>query len=230
MINIRHSAERGGFDYGWLKTQHTFSFNGYYDPNHMGFRTLRVINQDIVEPGKGFDPHFHRDMEIITYILRGSITHQDSLGNTSVIKAGEIQRMSAGTGVRHSEYNSSPNEVLELLQIWILPDKIDINPSYEQISFPKTMPQFRLLVSPDGHQGSLSIHQDVKIFTVALTAGKKFSYDLMPQRFAWLQLINGEISLDDQIVAPGDGVAIGEQDVINLTANQPSEFLLFDLN
>lgn len=230
MITVRRSDERGYFDYGWLKTHHTFSFNGYYDPDYMGFRTLRVINQDIVEPGKGFAPHSHRDMEIITYVLRGAVAHEDSMGNKGTIKSGEIQCMSAGTGVRHSEYNASKSEELELLQIWILPEEEGLKPSYQQIAFKKTTPQFRLLVSPDGQQGSAIIHQDARIFTVSLNEDENFSYEIMPGHYLWIQMIAGKITSNNQELTPGDGAAVTGETSIQVNAKQQCEFLLFDMN
>lgn len=230
MIKIRPSAERGYFDYGWLQTRHTFSFSNYYDPNYMGFRNLRVINQDIVAPGQGFEMHQHRDMEIITYVLRGAVTHHDSMGNKGVIHVGEIQCMSAGVGVRHSEFNDSKTEPLELLQIWILPDLKGLTPNYQQMQFKKAELQFRLLVSSDGRQNSLIIHQDVKLFTATFPAGHNFEYRLAPNRYAWVQMIDGEITIDNKLLVSGDGAAISNQELVKFNAKQKAEFLFFDLN
>jgi len=232
MIEIRRSSDRGFFNYDWLKTYHTFSFNGYYDPNHMGFRKLRVINQDTIQPGEGFDTHSHADMEIVTLVLAGAVSHKDSTGNKTIVHKNEVQCMSAGTGIRHSESNESKTEVLELLQVWIIPDKVGLEPSYQQMSFKDVPSQFRLLISPDGQQGSLVIHQDVKMFLAALTANENLTYKMKPNRYLWIQMIKGEVVLDAEKTSllPGDGAAVSDQDSLKITAMQPSEFVLFDLN
>lgn len=230
MIAIRPGNERGYFDYGWLQTYHTFSFSSYYDPRYMGFRDLRVINQDTVASGQGFATHSHHDMEIITYVLSGTITHQDSMGNKTEIHAGEIQCMTAGTGVRHSEYNLSANESLELLQIWILPNADGLTPSYQQKTLQKMPSQFRLMISPDKQQDSLLIHQDVRLYNVTLAAKETRQFKIADQRHAWLQLISGKINLNNQILFPGDGVAISDEREITVTGVQACEFLWFDLN
>jgi len=230
MIKIRPSAERGQNQYTWLETQYTFSFDTYHDPEYMGYRALRVINQDIIQPGRGFPSHPHQDMEIITYITKGAIAHKDNMGNESTIHAGEVQRMSAGSGVVHSEYNASKTDTLELLQIWIVPSESGLEPSYEEKEF-KEDKSFQLILSPDGKEGSLTIHQDVKVFKGLLKQSESVEYSLSPNRYAWLQLIHGDIKLNEEFTcAPGDGAAISEEDLIRITANSDAEFLLFDLN
>lgn len=231
MIIIRRAQERGYFDHGWLQTHHTFSFADYYDPNHMGFRNLRVINQDIVAPNTGFGTHSHHDMEIITYVLRGVVTHQDSMENKGTIKPGEIQCMSAGSGVRHSEMNQSKSEPLELLQIWILPEKKGLTPGYQQLAFKQQSPQFRLLVTPEPQQeGCVTIHQDVKMFTVSMVPQQKRVYTITPHRHVWIQMIKGQIDIDGKTLNAGDGAAVSEQKQLTITAVTDVEFLLFDLN
>ncbi len=220
MITIRKSASRGHFDFGWLDTRHTFSFADYYDPDYMSFRKLRVINQDIVQPHKGFAPHQHDNMEIITYVIRGEITHKDSMGNQTVIRPNEIQRMSAGTGIMHSEYNRS-DEILELLQIWILPDKINLTPSYQQIAF--TPPHNNLLTHP------LDIHQDVKIFTGCLDENQHLNYLMGKNRHVWIQLISGQININHIKLDTGDGAAMSNETSLEIEAHQKTHFLLFDL-
>lgn len=220
MITLRKSESRGHFDLGWLDTHHTFSFADYYDPHHMGFRKLRVINQDIVQSHKGFPPHQHANMEIITYVIRGEVTHKDSMDNKTVIKPNEIQRMSAGTGITHSEYNRSDN-ALELLQIWILPDQKNLTPSYEQIQF--TQPHNNLL------EHSLSIHQDVKIFTGCIDENQHLNYLIDKNRHVWIQLISGQIDINHVRLEMGDGAAISNETKLDIKALEKSHFLLFDL-
>ena len=231
MITLRKSKDRGYFDHGWLKTYHTFSFADYYDPNHTHFKTLRVINEDTVEPGQGFGTHSHNDMEIVTYILKGALEHKDSMGNTSVIRPGEVQRMSAGTGVTHSEFNSSKKESVHLLQIWIFPDQKGLKPGYEQKMFDAEGKRnhLRLIVSPNGAQGSVNIHQNAEIYDCQLEKGKSVSYDIKPERGAWIQVIQGEVKLGKETLKSGDGASIESEKSILLTASQDSEFLLFDV-
>ncbi len=231
MINLRKSEARGHLNFGWLDTFHTFSFGEYYDPNHMGFRELRVINEDRVAPGKGFGTHPHRDMEIVTYVLQGALEHKDSMGNGSVIRPGDVQRMSAGTGVTHSEFNSSPTEEVHLLQIWILPQKAGLTPSYEQKNFPNSSKEgvLKLIASEDGREGSVRLHQDVSLYASILKAGKTLDYSLHSKRFAWIQMIRGELEIGEFVLKAGDGASVENEEKIVLKAKQDSEILLFDL-
>lgn len=232
MITVRPAAERGHFDHGWLNTYHSFSFADYYDPKHMGFRDLRVINEDWVAPGKGFGTHPHRDMEIITYILEGALEHRDSMGNGSVIRPGEVQRMSAGTGVTHSEFNASPNEWVHLLQIWILPNQQGIEPSYEQTLFPmeERRNRLRLIASPDGREGSVTIHQDVAVYASVLDQGKTVSFAFEQGRHGWIQVARGSLELNGTPLATSDGAALSDERSLTLTASENAEFVLFYLN
>ena len=229
MIKIRPAAARGVTRTPWLDSRHTFSFAEYYEPEHMGFHTLRVINQDIVKPDTGFATHSHKDMEIITYVLKGAVTHKDSLGNETVIQPGEIQRMSAGTGVKHSEYNKSKTEILELLQIWILPTQKNLPPSYQQKGFDRKQTGLQLLVSSNGAEDSLLIHQQAKIFRGYLLAEQNIEIPVIANTHFWLQLISGQLLLKHQLLNPGDGIAIADENLIKIKANQVSEFLLFEL-
>ncbi len=231
MIRIRKAEERGHFNHGWLDTYHTFSFADYYDPQFMGFRSLRVINEDRVQPGRGFGTHSHRDMEIVTYVLEGGLEHRDSMGTGSVIRPGEVQRMSAGTGVLHSEINPSRSEPVHLLQIWILPERRGIKPEYEQKAFPaeERKGKLRLVASHDGKDGSLTIHQDAKLFAATLTDGQTINYDLQQGRYAWLQVARGSVDVNDQTLRAGDGAAIEDERTITLQGRD-AEVLLFDLN
>jgi len=230
MITVRKADERGHFNHGWLDTYHTFSFADYYDPKFMGFRDLRVINEDRVQPGRGFGTHGHRDMEIITYILEGELAHRDSMGTGSVIRPGEVQRMSAGTGVMHSEMNPSPEKPVHLLQIWILPEREGIKPGYEQKTFPETERQgrLRLVASPDGREGSLEIHQDVDLFASTLRDGKPVTHEFRSNRYGWLQVARGSVDVNGKKLSAGDGAAIEGERSIALRGN--GEVLLFDLN
>lgn len=232
MIKIRRSSERGQLNLAWLHSQHTFSFADYYDPEYLGFRDLRVINQDILQPGQGFAPHSHQDMEILTYVLRGTIIHKDNLGHKIELNSGEIQCMSAGSGITHSEYNASENEILEFLQIWIIPNEKSLQPQYQQISFKKTPKKLQLLASPTGEEASLLIHQDAKLYTTLLPSKETLAYTISPKRYIWLQIISGQFKLDDEyLLNAGDGVAISHKNgVLRLEAITTSEFLLFDLN
>jgi len=229
MIKIRKAEDRGHFDHGWLNTFHTFSFADYYDPTNMGFRTLRVINDDRVEPGAGFGMHGHRDMEIITYVLDGELGHKDSMGNGSVIRPGEVQRMSAGTGVRHSEVNPSPVQWLHLLQIWILPEREGITPGYEQKMFEKDERQgrLRLVASPDGADGSVTIHQDVRLYATLLDE-QEVTHTFDEKRYGWLHVARGVATLNGIEMRQGDGAAIADEKTI--TIGGTGEVLLFDLN
>jgi redox-sensitive bicupin YhaK (pirin superfamily) len=231
MITLRPSNQRGGGDYGWLKTQHTFSFSDYSDPKWMGFRSLRVINEDWVAPGAGFPTHPHKDMEIITYVLSGKLEHKDSLGTGSVILPGDGQRMSAGRGIRHSEANPSTSDPVHLLQIWILPDKLGREPGYEQKSFPEVEKRgkFRLIASNDGSESSVKINQDAKLFVALLAPGEEVMQPLATKRHAWLQVAKGEVELNGQKLHQGDGAAISEEAKLTLKANADAEVLLFDL-
>jgi redox-sensitive bicupin YhaK (pirin superfamily) len=230
MINIRKAEERGHFNHGWLDTYHTFSFADYYDPEQMGFRSLRVINDDRVEPGVGFGTHPHRDMEIITYVLDGELAHKDSMGNGSIIRPGEVQRMSAGTGVRHSEKNPSPAQWLHLLQIWIVPDRTGITPSYEQKMFEPAERQgrLRLVASPDGADGSVTIHQDVRLYA-SLLDGEEVSHEFDKGRYGWLHVASGNAIVNGIELKAGDGVAITDEKSLTIKGDG-AEVLLFDLN
>ena len=231
MINIRRSNDRGGGDHGWLKTRYTFSFNDYWDDKWMGFRSLRVINEDFVGPNGGFPTHPHRDMEIITYILSGEIEHKDSLGTGSVIRPGDGQRMTAGRGIRHSEYNPSATEAAHLLQIWITPEKQGLEPSYEQRSFPEAEKRgkLRLIASNDGADGSVRINQDAKLFVSLLAPGEEATHSLGGKRHAWLQVAKGEVELNGQKLGQGDGAAISEEKKLTIKGTKDAEVLLFDL-
>jgi redox-sensitive bicupin YhaK (pirin superfamily) len=231
MITIRRSKERGHFDHGWLNTYHTFSFDQYYDPRYMGFRSLRVINEDFVAPAHGFPKHGHRDMEIITYILEGALQHEDSMGNGSVIRPGDVQRMTAGTGVRHSEKNASDNERVHLLQIWILPNAEDLQPGYEQKAFSEEQRrgQLRLIASNDGRDDSVKLHQDVSLFASILSEGQEVERAMDPTRYAWIQVARGSITVNGEDAAQGDGVVVVAESNLTIRAQEPAEVLLFDL-
>lgn len=231
MITLRKSQERGNADHGWLKTFHTFSFAHYYDPKHMGFRDLRVINEDHVAAGQGFGKHPHDNMEIVTYIVKGALEHKDSMGNGSVIRPGDIQRMSAGTGVIHSEFNPSKDEPVHLLQIWILPERKELKPGYEEKHFDDSAKKNRLclLVSPDGAQNSARINSDVRLYAAFLDAAKTLELPLSRGRHAWLQLISGEVDLNGQKLLAGDGASLSDETSVKIQATKNAEFLLFDL-
>lgn len=231
MIKIRKAEQRGHFDFGWLNTYHTFSFGDYYDPSHMGFRNLRVINEDVVQRGRGFPRHGHRDMEIFTYILQGALQHRDSIGNGSVIRPGDVQRMSAGTGVTHSESNASPDQPVHLLQIWIVPAEEGIVPDYEEKRFPELEKRnkLRLIISPDAAEGSVKIHQDARVYASLLETGHEVSHALESDRHAWLQIAAGSVKLNDLDLKQGDGAAVNQETSITIAAQEPAEILLFDL-
>ena len=231
MITIRKSEERGHVNHGWLDSHFTFSFADYYDPEHMGFRTLRVINDDVVAPGQGFGMHPHRDMEIVTYILSGAIEHKDSMGNGRVIRPGEVQYMAAGTGVTHSEFNPSSTEPAHLLQIWMLPDKKGMKPNYAERSFVKAETgKWHLAVSKAGRDGSIAINQDADLLFAKLNPGEKLNYSFKPNRHGWLHVAEGEIELDKLKLKSGDAVAFSDEKGFSLTAKPATQVLLFDLD
>jgi quercetin 2,3-dioxygenase len=231
MITVRPATERGHFDHGWLDTSHTFSFASYHDPRHMGFQALRVINEDRVQPGEGFGTHAHRDMEILTWVLEGALEHKDSMGNGSVIRPGDIQRMSAGTGVTHSEFNPSREEPVHFLQIWLLPNQRGLPPSYEEKRFPPDALRGRpaLIAAGDGREGAVTIHQDADLWAVQLGPGESMRHDLKPGRHAWLQVARGAVSLSGRPLGAGDGVALTAEPALEISATAPAEVLLFDL-
>ena len=231
MIQVRKAAERGHFDHGWLDTYHTFSFGDYSDPAHLGFRSLRVINDDRVQPGQGFGMHGHRDMEIVTYVLDGALAHKDSMGNGSILRAGELQRMTAGTGVRHSEFNPSDTQWVHLYQIWLLPQRKGLEPSYDQLAVADEQKRgrFRLVASPDGADGSLTIHQDARLYLASLSPGEGVAHEIARGRAAWLQVLRGSVNVLGHDLAAGDGVAVTDESAIPVRAAAPSEVLLFDL-
>jgi quercetin 2,3-dioxygenase len=233
MLTIRNASDRGHADHGWLNTYHTFSFADYYDPEQMGFRALRVINEDRVAPGMGFGTHSHRDMEIISYVLEGALEHKDSMGNGSVLRPGEFQRMSAGTGVRHSEFNPSKTEPVHFYQIWLLPRATGIAPSYEQKLFPsgELRGRLRLVASPDGADGSLTIYQDARVYLATLDAGGAVNHELPPGRFAWLQVVRGRLKVNGLDLDTSDGLAVDEESHLEISAagSEPAELMLFDL-
>ena len=231
MISIRRGSDRGHRNYGWLDTFHTFSFNDYHDPDFMGFRSLRVVNEDRVAPGEGFGTHPHRDMEIVTYVLSGALAHRDSMGNGSVIRPGEVQRMSAGTGVTHSEFNHDANEKVHFLQIWVLPERKGLSPSYEQRAFPEAgnKGNLRLLASRDGRDGSVTIHQDVSLFVTRLGKGESVAVALAAGRYAWAQVVRGAVTLNGRSLSAGDGAAVSEESGFTLEGTVPAEVLVFDL-
>jgi redox-sensitive bicupin YhaK (pirin superfamily) len=231
MIQIRSADQRGGGDHGWLKTHHTFSFADYWDPKWMGFRSLRVINEDWVAPNNGFPTHPHRDMEIITYVLEGKLEHKDSLGTGSVILPGDGQRMTAGSGIRHSEFNPSKTDSVHLLQIWIQPEKAALTPSYEQKSFPEEekRAKLRLIASRDASDGSVKINQDAKLYVSLLKAGEEVTHELAAGRHAWLQVARGAVELNGKRMQQGDGAAITDEEKLTIKGRENSEVLLFDL-
>lgn len=233
MIKIRKSAERGGGNYGWLDTKYTFSFNNYYDPAFMNFRNLRVINEDWVEPNQGFGTHGHADMEIITYVIEGALAHKDSTGGSEVLRPHEVQRMTAGSGIRHSEFNPSETEKVHLYQIWILPEKDGLEPGYEQTYFaPETKKgKLKLVASPGGDDGSVKINQDVKLYSSILEPGETVRLELSENRHAWIQIVKGSLSLNGEILQTSDGAAISDERVLQIESLEDgTEFLLFDLN
>src|ERR1700723_1651194 len=225
MIQVRKAAERGHFDHGWLDTYHTFSFGEYYDPAHMGFRSLRVINDDRVDPGQGFGMHGHRDMEIVTYVLEGALQHKDSLGNGSIIRAGELQRMTAGTGVQHSEFNPSTTEAVHLYQIWLLPERKGLKPSYEELVPNEEQKRglFPLVASPDGPDGSMPIHQAARLYLASLLPGQEVAHGIQSGRAAWLQVLRGKLQFLGNDLSAGDGVAVTDENAVAVQAVDSSE-------
>ena len=231
MIRVRPARERGRTRTGWLDSSHTFSFGDYYDPRHMGFRSLRVINEDYVAPGTGFGAHTHRDMEIVSVALSGGLMHRDSTGGSGVIRPGEVQVMTAGTGVSHSEMNASKSEQAHFLQVWILPEREGLRPGYRQKSFADEARRgrLRLLASRGGDEDSLVIHQDAKLYDAHLAPGQEVSYALGEGRHAWLQVLGGSVSVNGTALGAGDGAAVSEETALRVSAESESEFLLFDL-
>jgi len=231
MITVRHANERGAVNMGWLNAKHSFSFGSYYDPAHMGFGPLRVINEDRIQPAQGFGMHGHRDMEIITYIIDGALEHKDSMGNGSVIRRGEVQRMTAGTGVLHSEFNHSQEDLTHLLQIWILPERAGLTPGYEERSFDdvEKRNRLRLIASRDARDGSLGIHQDVDLFASLLDAGTELRHSFAADRTGWVQIVSGEVMVNDRKLGAGDGAAISAVPDISIRASADAELLLFDM-
>lgn len=231
MLQVRKSIERGRANHGWLKTQHTFSFANYFDPNFMGFRSLRVINEDYIAGGRGFGKHPHNDMEIITYLVSGSLQHQDTMGNTAIIKPGEVQKLSAGTGMMHSEMNNQPFTETHLFQIWIQPNRTGDAPSYGQRSFAKELAERRLVltISGDGRDGSIQIQQDADMYIARLEAGDEREFKLRKKRGAWIQVVKGSFDINGSRLSAGDGLAVEEEGVLNFKALENGEFILFDL-
>ncbi len=231
MINVRPAEARGKSDFGWLDSKHSFSFGDYYDPAHMGFRNLRVINEDKVAAGQGFGRHPHRDMEILSYVIAGSLGHRDSMGNGSIIKPGEVQRMSAGTGVTHSEMNADAKNPVHFLQIWLLPAERGIAPGYEQKAFAddEKRGKLRLVGSRDGREGSVTIHSDVNLYAALLSQNEKVSYELPPERHVYVQVVRGSVSMNGMRLGAGDGAAISEERALEITGRDESEILVFDL-
>ncbi len=231
MMKIRKAKERGHANHGWLDSYHTFSFANYYDPQWMGFRSLRVINDDLVMPGMGFGTHPHHDMEIITYILSGSLEHKDSMGNGRVIRAGEVQYMGAGTGVQHSEFNPAKDEAAHFLQVWIVPDRKGVTPRYAEKSMQDAAPgTLNLITSKTGRNGSIAIHQDADLWVGNLDGGNRVSHKLAPGRHAWVHVAEGEVSVNGKSLSGGDAAAISEDGSIELSAEKAAKVLLFDLN
>lgn len=231
MIAVRKANDRGYADHGWLQSFHTFSFANYHDPQHMGFHSLRVINEDRVAPGQGFGTHAHRDMEIVSYVLSGELEHKDSMGNGEVLRPGEFQRITAGSGITHSEFNPSASETSHFYQIWLLPERRGIEPSYEQKTFNPAdrKNRFQVVASRDRHAGSLPIHQDARILLADFDAGHELSLALDPQRFAWLQVLRGKLTVNGQLLETSDAIAFSHENQLTLQADQSSELMLFDL-
>jgi hypothetical protein len=231
MQTVRRSDDRGIAQFGWLDSRHTFSFGHYHDPKFMGFGPLRVINEDRVQPGRGFDTHGHRDMEIISYVVSGALRHEDSLGNGSIIRPGDVQRMTAGTGVRHSEYNASDEEPVHFLQIWIQPEALGLPPGYEQKAFPaeEQTNRLALVVARGGRDGAVSIHRDVDIYAGRLDAGVTIGHTFRAGRSGWMQVVRGELRANDLVLQAGDGLALGQVPSLELKAIGASELLLFDM-
>ena len=231
MLTIRKANDRGHAKLDWLESHHTFSFADYYDPRHMGFADLRVINDDVIAPGRGFGTHPHRDMEIITYVLEGALEHKDSMGNGSVMRPGDVQRMSAGTGVTHSEFNPSPEEAVHLLQIWLLPDRRGHKPGYEQKHFAsdEKRGKLRLIASHQGEEGSVSLNQDVRVYAALVDGDEAVNYTLEQGRVAWVHIARGSVQLNGQTLEAGDGASLTDADTLKLTNGDQAELLLFDM-
>lgn len=231
MIQIRKAQDRGHANHGWLNAYHTFSFASYRDPRHMGFRSLRVMNEDRVAPGQGFGTHPHDNMEIVTYVLEGALEHKDSMGNGEVLRPGEFQRMTAGTGITHSEFNPSKDEPVHLYQIWLFPDQDGLKPSYEQKRFPESEQQnrLRLVASPTADDGSLLIHQDARIYLSRITKGEHVEHKLANDRHAWLQVLRGSVSLNGHSLQTSDGAAVSNEVALTIEATSDAEIMLFDL-
>ena len=231
MIAIRPAAERGAVNLGWLDSKHTFSFGEYHDPAHMGFSSLRVINEDWIEPGQGFGTHPHRDMEIITYIIKGALEHKDSMGNGAVMRRGDVQHMTAGTGVMHSEFNHSNDELVHLLQIWILPGEQGLTPGYEEKTFADAVKknQLRLIVSPDGSDNSLVVNQDLHLYASILDQDAELKHSFVEGHNGWIQVVEGEVEVDGEKLIAGDGAAIEQAETLGIKATTGAEFLLFDM-
>ncbi|MGI9415488.1 MAG: pirin family protein [Hyphomicrobiales bacterium] len=231
MISIRHAEQRGVANFGWLDSRHSFSFGHYYDPEHMGFGPLRVINEDKVLGGQGFDTHGHENMEIISYVLGGALEHKDSIGTGSVIRPGDVQRMTAGTGIRHSEFNHSETDPVHFLQIWILPERQDLEPGYEEKPFPQEerAGTLRLLAARDGSGGALTIHQDVDLFGALMADGQALTHVLRSGRKAWVQVARGTVTLNGEQLCPGDGAAVSDEAALELKATSDAEILVFDM-
>lgn len=231
MIHLRHASERGHANHGWLDSYHTFSFADYYDPRYMGFRSLRVINEDRVAPGAGFPTHPHRDMEIISYVLEGGLEHKDSMGTGSVIRPGDVQRMSAGTGVTHSEFNASRSDPVHFLQIWLLPEERGIKPSYEQKTFSDEdkRGKLRLIGSRDGRDGSVTVHQDVNLYATRLDAGESVEHELRPGRHAWVHVARGKAVVNGNELEAGSAAALSNEPKVSIEGVENAEVLLFDL-
>jgi quercetin 2,3-dioxygenase len=231
MLTLRKAAERGHADHGWLDSYHTFSFANYYDPAHMGFRALRVINEDWVAAKNGFPTHSHRDMEIITYVLAGALEHRDSMGNSAVIRPGEVQRMTAGTGVTHSEYNPSGTDPVHLLQIWILPNAPDLVPSYEQKAYGVAEKQgkLRLIAAMDSREGAVTVHQDLNLYATVLAPGEQVTYAAQADRYLWVQVARGAVLVNGKLLEQGDAVALAAEETLEMIGQAPAEVLVFDL-
>lgn len=231
MLHLRRAVDRGHEDKGWLQTHHTFSFDSYYDPEHLGFKSLRVINEDVVSGGKGFSAHFHKDMEIVTYVISGTLEHQDSLGNTGVIRSGEVQLMSAGTGIMHSERNFHSEIPAHFLQIWIRPNQNSLEPTYTQRQFSSASKwgQWRLLVSNNGREGSIRIHQDADIYATLLEEDDQIDFQTLLERFYWVQIVSGKFMIQNTLLEAGDGGAICNELNIDVRCLEGGELLLFDL-
>jgi redox-sensitive bicupin YhaK (pirin superfamily) len=229
MINIRKSADRGGGNHGWLDSKFSFSFADYHDPRQMGFGPLRVINEDRIAPGAGFPTHPHRDMEILTWVLEGAVAHRDSEGNQAAVRPGELQRMSAGTGIRHSEFNASATDELHLLQIWILPERRGLAPGYEQTRFDDLDGKLRLVAARDGRDGAVTIHQDAELWATRLGAGQRVDFAPQRGRVQWVQVARGAVELNGEHLSQGDGAAINDEAALALRAETPAELLLFDM-